>query len=96
MERAPGQTAWKATDQLEIELTYMHTKGDRSKLLRRNGKPVSTEYEKVEGATPTVELVRSWRCYLRRNLENLGQRNFGIGARWFLTSRSRDKPPITC
>jgi hypothetical protein len=55
MERAPGQTAWKATDQLEIELTYTPAKGDRSKLLRRNGKPASTEYEKVEGATSMGE-----------------------------------------
>lgn len=52
---AREQQNWKATDQLEIERTYSHATGDRLKLLRRNGKPVISEYEKIDGASSIGE-----------------------------------------
>src|SRR6185369_9566525 len=46
---------WKLEDKLEIELTYLTTKGEEFKLLRINGKPTTQTYKDIGGSTSTGE-----------------------------------------
>lgn len=54
-ERTPETRDWKLLDKLEIELTYRVKEGEKFKLLKVNGSPARTTYEKIDGSTSTGE-----------------------------------------
>jgi len=54
-ERTPSTRDWKLIDTLEIELTYRVKEGEKAKLVKVNGKPATTSFEKVDGSTSTGE-----------------------------------------
>jgi hypothetical protein len=54
-ERTPQSRDWKLVDTLEIELTYRVKEGEKARLVKINGKPTTTTFEKVDGSTSTGE-----------------------------------------
>lgn len=54
-ERTPQSRDWKLVDTLEIELTYRVKEGEKARLVKINGKPATTTFEKVDGSTSTGE-----------------------------------------
>lgn len=54
-ERTPQSRDWKLVDTLEIELTYREKEGEKARLVKINGKPTVTTFEKVDGSTSTGE-----------------------------------------